>query len=207
MCKETNLSMESLQEQVNTLIKRVAALEKKSNINKIPVGLGIGDAFELAGLNWKILDITDKGYFCLADKLDEKRSFDDESNDWKESKLRHYLNYDFYKVISDEIGCENIIPFERDLLSLDGQTEYRNCIDKVSLLNIDEYRKYRNLIPNTDDCCCWLISPWSTCCNGDSRFTTVVSPSGNIGGNRCDNDNGVRPVCILKSNIFASKGK
>lgn len=207
MCKETNLSMESLQEQVNTLMKKVTALEKKSNIKKIPAGLEIGDAFELAGLNWKILDITDKGYFCLADKLDEKRSFDDESNDWKESNLRHYLNYDFYKLISDEIGCENIIPFERDLLSLDGQTEYRNCIDKVSLLNIDEYRKYRNLIPNTDNYRWWLISPWSTYCNGHSSFTSAVSPSGCLYNCDCSNDRGVRPVCILKSNIFASKGK
>ena len=205
MCKETNLSMESLQEQVNTLMKRVTALEKKSNIKKIPAGLEIGDVFELAGLNWKILDITDKGYFCLADKLDEKRSFDDESNDWKESKLRHYLNYDFYKVISDEIGCENIIPFERDLLSLDGQTEYRNCIDKVSLLNIDEYRKYRNLIPNTDDYWWWLISPWSTCCNDYSRFTTVVSPSGYFYDFSCGSGGGVRPVCIFTSLIFESK--
>lgn len=205
MYKETNLSMESLQEQVNTLMKRVTALEKKSNIKKIPAGLEIGDVFELASLNWKILDITDKGYFCLADKLDEKRSFDDESNDWKESKLRHYLNYDFYKVISDEIGCENIIPFERDLLSLDAQTEYGSCTDKVSLLNVDEYRKYRSSIPNTDDYWWWLISPWSTCCNGYSRLAAVVSSSGNFGRSLCDFVGGVRPFCIFSSLIFESE--
>ena len=205
MRKEQNLSMESLQEQVNTLMKRVTALEKKSNIEKIPAGLGIGDTFKLAGLNWKILDITDKGCFCLADKLDDEMIFDDESNDWKGSKLRHYLNYDFYKVISDKIGCENIIPFERDLLSLDGQTEYGNCIDKVSLLNIDEYRKYRNLIPNTDDYWWWLISPWSTRCNDYSRLGTVVSSSGGICNRYCRYVSGFRPVCIFSSLIFESE--
>lgn len=205
MRKGTNLSMESLQEQVNTLTKRVTALEKKSNIRKIPAGLGIGDTFELAGLNWKILDITDKGYFCLADKLDDERIFDDESNDWEESELRHYLNYDFYKVISDEIGCENIIPFERDLLSLDGLAEYGICTDKVSLLNIDEYRKYRNLIPNTNDYWWWLISSWSTRCNNSNRLATVVSSSGRVNDGRCSGGGGVRPVCIFSSLIFESE--
>lgn len=205
MCKKTNLSMEDLQEQVNCLRVRIAALENKNKTRKIPTGLGIGDTFELAGLNWKILDITDKGYFCLADKLDDERNFDDESNDWKGSKLRHYLNYDFYKVISDEIGCENIIPFERDLLSLDGQMEYGRCTDKVSLLNIDEYRKYRRLIPNTDDYWWWLISPWSTRCNGYSRLISVVSSSGIIGSHGCNCGGGVRPVCIFSSLIFESE--
>lgn len=205
MRKEQNLSMESLQEQVNTLMKRVAALEKKSNIRKIPTGLGIGDTFKLAGLNWKILGITDKGYFCLADKLDGERIFDGESNDWNESELRHYLNYDFYKVISDEIGCENIIPLERDLLSLDGLAEYGICTDKVSLLNIDEYRKYRNLIPNTNDYWWWLISSWSTRCNNSNRLVTVVSSSGNISRNVCYSYDGVRPVCIFSSLIFESR--
>ena len=34
----------------------------------------------------------------------------------------------------------------------------------------------------------------------------VVSPSGNFNFNFCGSDGGVRPVCILKSNIFVSKG-
>ena len=42
-------------------------------------------------------------------------------------------------------------------------------------------------------------------CNNDGTFVRVVSPSGNVCDDDCDGSFGVRPVCILKSNIFVSK--
>lgn len=155
----TNLTMKMLKEQINELRNEISILKETSKHKKIPCGLRIGDTFELAGLNWKILDIGDSGYMCVADKLDEEMVFDKESNDWIKSQLREYLNTDFIDRIADEIGEDNLIAFNRDLISLDGQTEYGDCEDKVSLLTVDEYRKYRSLIPNTDDYWWWLISP------------------------------------------------
>ena len=202
-----NLTMKILQEQINELRNEVAMLKDSSKVLQIQKGLGVGDTFELAGLTWKILDITDKGYMCLADKLEERMVFDANVNKWHESSLRDHLNTEFLKLISDEIGEDNIVSFERDLLSLDGQKEYGSCEDKVSLLNVDEYRKYRSLIPNTDDYWWWLITPWSTPCNDYKTSVTVVSSSGHIYYDRCRNNGGVRPFCILKSNIFVSKGE
>ena len=176
----------------------------KIKIAKICKNLKIGDTFELAGLEWKILDITDKGYMCLANKLESNMKFDTSRNNWKTSKLRDYLNGEFYEKLSDEIGEENIIPFERDLLSLDGQDEYGACEDKASQLNVDEYRKYRKLIPNADYWW-WLITPDSTTCNNDSDDVRVVSPSGRIDRNCYDGNNGVRPFCIFSSVIFESE--
>ena len=167
----------------------------------------IGDTFELIGLEWKVLDITDKGYVCLAERLKESMQFDSSCNDWKSSSLRNYLNTEFYKKLANEIGEENIIPFERDLISLDGQTEYGTCEDKVSLISVDEYRKYRALIPNTKDYSWWTITPDSTKCNGDGFWVRYVSASGNFRGRFYDDSSGVRPFCILKSNIFVSKGE
>ena len=196
-----------------SLEQRVAELEKQmqkiTGAKSMHIGndLGIGDTFELAGITWKILDITDKGYMCLADKFEESMEFDSDSNDWRKSDLREYLNGDFLKELSEAIGEDNIIPFQRDLLSLDGQTEYGTCEDKVSLITVDEYRKYRKLIPNTYDYWWWLITPWSTPCNNYNTSVTVVSSSGFILYNGCRNFIGVRPFCILKSNIFVSKGE
>ena len=186
------------------LISRVEALEKKLGVTHIPKGLKIGDEFELADINWKILDITDAGYMCIGDSLGDKK-FDENSSDWNESSLREYLNNEFYEKIAREVGRENIISSKRNLLSLDGQTEYGESDDFVSLLTVDEYRKYRKLIPNTGDWW-WLVTPWSTPCNEYSKTVTVVSPSGFIYDYVCLDYYGVRPVCILKSNIFVSKG-
>lgn len=200
-----NLTLKMLQNQINELRNKVAILEATNNVNKIPAGLVIGDTFKLAGLTWKILDITDKGYMCLADRLEENMEFDKESNDWTTSQLREYLNAEFIEEIAGEIGEENIISFNRNLLSLDGQTEYGECEDKISLLTVDEYRKYRSLIPNTDDYWWWLITPWSTPCNDYKTTEAVVSPSGSIYYGDCGNYGGVRPVCIFSSSIFESE--
>lgn len=199
-----NLTMKVLQEQINELRNKVAILEATNKVRKIPVGLGIGDTFEIAGINWKILDITENGYMCLADKLEDSMEFDERSSDWAGSQLREYLNTEFFEKISDEIGEENIITFNRDLTSLDGQTEYGECEDMVSLLTIDEYRKYRKLIPNTNYYW-WLISPWSTPCNDWNRSVAVVAPAGDFNRNGCFNYYGVRPVCIFSSLIFESE--
>lgn len=185
------------------LISRVETLEKKFGVTHIPKGLKIGDEFELADINWKILDITDAGYMCIGDSLGDKK-FDENSSDWNESSLREYLNNEFYEKIAREVGRENIISSKRNLLSLDGQTEYGESDDFVSLLTVDEYRKYRKLIPNTGDWW-WLVTPWSTPCNEYSKTVTVVSPSGFIYDYYCDDYHGVRPVCIFSSSIFESE--
>lgn len=199
-----NLTMKILQDQINELRNDVAILKAEKSVSKIPSGLKIGDTFKIAGLDWKIIDITDKGYSCLCEILEEDMKFDDSSNDWKSSGLREYLNGDFPKKISDEVGEENIVKFERDLLSLDGQTEYEKCEDSVSLLTVDEYRKYRSLIPNEEKWW-WLITPWSTPCNDYEYPVTVVASSGGVNDWGCNGSRGVRPFCIFSSSIFESE--
>ena len=192
-----------LEKRVEILEKRIDKLESEKMNEKLN-GLNVGDTFELAGLTWTILDVTEDWYKCIAERFEDGMVFDDGSNDWRTSILREYLNEDFYNRLASEIGEDNIILFERDLLSLDGQTEYANCDDKVSLLTVDEYRKYRKLIPNPDYWQ-WLITPWSTPCNGYYRSVTAISPYGCFDDYDCNNRYGVRPICIFSHNIFESE--
>lgn len=164
----------------------------------------IGKVIELAGMDWLILDKTEKGYFAILNGFDEKeRTFDSTSNNWITSKLRNELNARFLKKITDELGKDAVIEFDRDLLSMDGQTEYGHCKDKISFLTVDEYRKYRKLLPNMDKWW-WLLTPWSTPVNDFSTTNAVVSPSGSISRNYYYNGGGVRPACIFSSSIFES---
>ena len=132
------------------------------------------------------------------------REFDDNCNDWKSSDLRNELNTDLRKKIESELGTDSLVEFERNLLSLDGQTEYGTCRDFVSLISVDEYRKYRKLLPNTERWW-WTLTPDSTPCNNDGKWLAVVSPSGGINDDDYDDSNGVRPVCIFSSSIFESE--
>lgn len=201
------LTMKALQEQIEELKKEIQLLKVQSSKTekvKLPAGLQIGDKFQLCGLEWTILDIHNDCYDCLGSKLGGNRQFDSDSNDWRTSDVRDYLNGEFFKMLCEEIGEENIIQAERDLTSLDGQTEYGFCVEKVSLLTIDEYRKYRTLIPNSDYWW-WLINPWSTPCNDVKTGVTVVSPVGYFSWYNCFNDFGVRPFVSFSSLIFESE--
>lgn len=179
-------------------------LEAYRKTQKLPTPK-IGETIEMMGVKWTILDKTEKGYVCLAERLKDSMKFDSSCNDWKSSDLRNYLNTELYKKLAGEIGEENIIPFERNLLSMDGQTEYGTCEDKVSLISLDEYRKYRKHIPNTNDYSWWTLTPDSTKCNGDTTWVRYVSSSGGIGGWGCNGGDGVRPFCIFSSAIFESE--
>ena len=191
------LTIKELQEQVRALKKEIALL-KGENDRK---GLRIGDTFILANLKWTILKALDNGYVCLANSMDVRMQFYPSGNDWEDSGLRKFLNNEFLKTLLGEVGEENILPFERNLISLDGRTEYGTCEDKVSLLSFDEYRKYRDLIPY-DDKWWWLLTPWNTCRRKDKRNVITVSPVGEIGSFSCAVRKGIRPVCVFSSEIF-----
>lgn len=165
----------------------------------------VGETITVAGITWRVLDKLEKGYLVISDGFyGEDRKFDGSCNNWKCSDLRKELNTDLKDKIEDELGKGALVGFERDLLSMDGQTEYGTCKDLVSLISVDEYRKYRKFLPSTDRYW-WTITPDSTPCNNDSTCLRVVSPGGYIGGISCNYSVGVRPFCIFSSSIFESE--
>lgn len=165
----------------------------------------VGETITVAGITWRVLDKLEKGYLVISDGFyGEDRKFDGSCNNWKCSDLRKELNTDLKDKIEDELGKGALVGFERDLLSMDGQTEYGTCKDLVSLISVDEYRKYRKFLPSTDRYW-WTITPDSTPCNNDSTCLRVVSPGGCIYDDSYDYSNGVRPFCIFSSSIFESE--
>lgn len=164
----------------------------------------IGKTIEVAGIKWLVLDKFEKGYFAISeDFYGRDREFDYNCNDWKSSDLRNELNTDLRKKIESELGTDSLVEFERNLLSLDGQTEYGTCRDYVSLISVDEYRTYRKFLPNRGKWW-WTLTPNSTACNNDDTLVRVVSPSGGIYYDYYRSSRGVRPVCIFSSSIFES---
>lgn len=165
----------------------------------------VGNTVEVAGIKWLVLDKLEKGYLVISEDFYGKyKEFDNSKNDWKTSSLRNYLNTKLRKEIEEDVGQDALVKFDRDLTSMDGQTEYGICEDYVSIITFDEYRKYRNLLANTEEYW-WTLTPDSTSCNDDSRWLQVVSPRGNIFHYSCGYGSGVRPVCIFSSSIFESE--
>ena len=168
--------------------------------------LKAGDVFETSFGEMIVLDNSDgKTTVITKGFVKDKLKFDNESPSFAESEISEYLSEEVLEMFENEFGSENLVEHTTDVISVDMQP-YEAYTGKVRLLTFDEARKYNGLIVNKElDKWYWTMTPWSTAERGWKYSVTVVSPSGYVDGNGCIGLFGVRPVCILKSNIFVSK--
>lgn len=129
----------------------------------------------------------------------------DNSNDWKESSLRRYLNSEFLNNLLCDSEMEREIPdSEVDLTADDGLDDYGISQDKIFLLTCEQYRKYRKVIPNLEDWW-WLVTPYSTKENRYADSVSYVYSDGTLSNEAaCYGHFGVRPAWYLKSEILVS---
>ena len=168
--------------------------------------LKAGDVFETSFGEMIVLDNSDgKTTVITKGFVKDKIKFDNESQNFAESEISEYLSDEVLEMFEEEFGSENLVEHTTDVISVDMQ-KYESYTGKVRLLTFDEARKYNELIVNKElDRWYWTMTPWSTAERGWKYSVAVVSPSGSFGIRECSFDGGVRPVCILKSNIFVSK--
>lgn len=195
----------------NEILKKakelVELLEKQEKSCKVRLSeLNSGDIFQTTGKRkYKVLEqYEDTTKIISIDLVKENVEFGDTS-DYKTSKVKKLCDTEILKDFEKEFGAENIETHAADIITVAGQKI--GTVDcKIRLITFDEAREYTDIIPNQHlDDWYWTLSPWSTKERGWEYSVAVVSPSGDFDGNSYDNSNGVRPVCILKSNIFVSK--
>ena len=185
----------------------VELLEKQEEADKVALSmLKRGDVFQTTGKRkYKVLEqYGDTTKIISLDMVKENVEFGDTS-DYKTSKVKKLCDTEILKDFEKEFGEENIETHTAAIITADGQKLVTvDC--KIRPITFDEAREYTDITPNNDlNDWYWTLSPWSTEERGWSKSLTFVSPSGSIGGSNCDYENGVRPACILKSNIFVSK--
>lgn len=168
--------------------------------------LKAGDVFETSFGEMIVLDnFEEKTLVITKGFVSDGRKFDEESPNFAESDISEYLSGEVLEMFENEFGAENIDEHITDVFSVDMQ-KYDSYMGKIRLLTFDEARKYNELIVNEElPRWWWTMTPWSTEKRGWKYGVSVVSPSGYVGNYVCSDGRGVRPVCILKSNIFVSK--
>ena len=114
---------------------------------------------------------------------------------------------EFATELAAIVGEDNLILHTVDLTSDDGLKDYGTVRRKASLLTADMYRRFVQILDGAKlDAWWWLATPYSTPAHESDRWVKCVSPSGCvINDGYIYDDSGVRPFCILKSNIFVSK--
>ena len=174
-------------------------IEQKSNIDLL--SLKAGDTFKV-NVEYIVLEqfVGNKTAIIRKELLKDTMAFDGDNNNWKTSDIREFLNKDYLEEIKEAFGKDKIVEHTVDLLSLDGLDDYGTSTDKVSLLTIDQYRKYRKVIGGNLDNYWWLVTPDSTSSDSSAHCVRCVRSFGRVGCGGCRwDDSGVRPFFILQS--------
>lgn len=188
--------------------KLVAAIEKEEQKNKVMLkDIPVGGKFDTGIGRFIVLEQKENSTAVITENLyREDVKFNDDCTEYRKSSLRELCEGEILNEFSDEFGKENICTNEAGLVTVDGQEVFGKLLTKVRPLTFDEAREYNDLLVNKDiPDWYWTCTPWSTKERGWKYSEAVVSPSGSINYDDYYVGIGVRPFCILKSNIFVSK--
>lgn len=188
--------------------KLVAAIEKEEQKNKVMLkDIPVGGKFDTGIGRFIVLEQKEDSTVVITEDLyREDVKFDDDCTEYRESSLRELCDGEILNEFSEEFGKENICTNEAGLVTVDGQEVFGKLLTKVRPLTFDEAREYNDLLVNKDFTdWYWTCTPWSTKERGWEYSVAVVSPSGYVYDDDYYRSRGVRPFCILKSNIFVSK--
>lgn len=201
-------------EMARDLVARLEAEEKEEKVQLKDLKLGetfmIGEhefivLEQIYGIGGRDFDATSA---ISKDFMLENVAFDSDTQNYLISDLRDKIEEKILPIIEKEVGSENIVENICYLRSVCGDNKFGRFTSKVRPMTFDEARKYHEFIPNKDlDDWWWTCTPWGSDKNGNARTIAAVSPSGGIDYGGCNNFSGVRPFCILKSDIFVSKGE
>lgn len=181
--------------------------ETEVKLKKVLLGeLKEGEKFKIGNYDFLVLDQSEGRTKVISkDLLVGVQTFG-ESRDYNKSYVKKILEKGILPKIEWEIGAANIIEHEVELTSVDMQNEFGTCSCKVRPVTFEEARIYNNLLVNEDlSDWYWTLTPWSSAERGWESSIAVVAPAGPICRCIYSIPNGVRPVYILKSNIYVSQ--
>lgn len=158
--------------------------------------------FTMGGIAWTVIQTGANWVKCITSECVEERAFDAKNrNDFAASDICAYLNGEFLRRLIKAGAPEEIFEyFHIDLTADDGLKNYGFDRVRVGLITCEEYRLLRGNIPT-------LSNRWWTA-TADSTINPFVRGVDSYGVLRCyyaySGFGGVRPLCVLKSEILKS---
>jgi len=165
-----------------------------------------GDVVKVGDHEFVVLEHRAEGTaLILKQLLREGEEFGDENNNFAGSNVEDICN-EFAEELAGIVGADNVLLHDVDLTSDDGLKDYGVIKRRVSLLTAPMYRQFVDILDEHKiDAWWWLATPYSTPRHEHTSWVKCVSPSGDVNDGRYYGSIGVRPFCILNSNIFVSK--
>lgn len=172
--------------------------------NKVKLSeLNPGDEFYIGSSVYVVVDHIDGTTKVISKEIAHKMVFDYNClNDYRMSAIRELLNTYDYNYIAYDIDKHNIVPTKCDMGTLDGSGSYGTSKENITILSLDEYRKYYDIlndIPNFTSEVQWLSTPVSMK-NQFKSFVCTIDKDGLIDRMPSDSQSiGVRQFFTLKS--------
>ena len=189
--------------RINLTEEQIRTLTGGSN-EMVLANKSVGQTFKIGEYEFFVLEqMGDQTAVLMKDLLEDEVKFGN-GNNYDSSDVDDMCR-EFGDKIAEIVGADNLIEHTVDLTADDGLKCYGSVKRKMSLLTAEQYRKYVYIIDEHKlDKWWWLATAFSTAKHNDTDWVKCVSPFGFIRNYFYDNYYGVRPFCILKSNIFVS---
>lgn len=173
-----------------------SALSEEKSINEIKAG----DHFEYKDIEWVCLDVGNGTAFAVTAKIIATMPFNDEyedgCNNWRTSSLRKWLNGEFLDKNFDK-GA--LLTNFSTLTADNGDDKYGVVEDYVTLIDCDQYRKYRKFMPKYDNWV-WTLTPRSC---GNAYKVRYIYSSRELGSGYAHSIRGVAPACLFSLNYLS----
>ena len=190
--------IELTQEQVERIIAASAVAERELS------SFTEGDVVKIGQHEMVVLEHAGAATVLIRKDLIADDEEFGENNNYNGSNVDAICNR-FGDDLISTVGEENVLRLAVDLTSDDGLKDYGSVTRLAALLTADQYRRYVHILDKHKlDAWWWLATPHSTPTHENANWVRCVSPSGDISIGSYNSGYGVRPFCILKSNIFVS---
>ena len=180
-------------------------IDLANNDFKLSNNIKAGDVFkDNDGEEYILLYFLPNGDAAVLTKNSLKSMKFGSDNNYNGCNIDKYLCEEYLPELERKFGKNNIVEYEVDLLSLDGENDYGKITRKVSILTLDEYRHNKKAIKNYINEWFWLCTPDSTPNGCGSSSVQYVNSNGYVRYVWCNYCLAVRPRFVLSSSIFES---
>ena len=159
--------------------------------------------FTIGEIAFTVIQTAESWVKCIASECIGEGAFDAKNrNDFAASDIRAFLNGEFLQKLTGAGAPEAMFEyFNIDLTAEDGLKNYGGDRVRVGLITCDEYRLLRGNIPELPEAWWWTATPDSP----KNNFVRLVYADGTLSYSSAHYGNhGVRPLCVLKSEILKS---
>lgn len=157
----------------------------------------------MGGIAWTVIQTGADWVKCIASECVEERAFDAKNrNDFAASDIRAYLNGEFLRRLIAAGAPEEMFEyFHIDLTADDGLRDYDGDCVRIGLITCEEYRLLRGNIPVLSNRWWWTATAVSPRNKEVRNVYFDCSLYHSLAKGVCG---GVRPLCVLKSEILKS---